>query len=193
MNYVIKDNAKLDEIKAYFVLKDVLFKDKLTLIGDDWRKMVPDIYTKDLSIGVEVVSCEHISSYLHETLILSNPKKVNRVSLEFCNNLINEYENLSLKDKQLLFNAEFEKQVSKKLRKIENYSGVEDLNLFVMSDNENKNFIRREILLDLYKNACKGRKKVFHKLYFYYNNKLFVSTNGENFKKISVKSDILTR
>lgn len=193
MNYIVKDNAKLDEIKAYFVLKDVLFQDKLTLIGDDWRKLVPDIYTKDLSIGVEVVSCEHISSYLHETLILSNPKKVNKVSLDFCNNLINEYENMSLKDKQLLFNAEFEKQVSKKLRKIENYSGVKDLNLFVISDNENKNFIRREILLELYNNACKGRKKVFHKLYFYYNNKLYVSTNGEDFKKISIKNDNLTK
>lgn len=193
MDYIVKDNAKLDEIKAYFVLKDILFTNKLTLIGDDYQKLVPDIYTKDLSIGVEVVSCEHISSYLHETLILSNPKKVSRVSLDFCNNLLNEYNNLTLKDKQLLFNAEFEKQVSKKLRKIENYSGVCELNLFVISDNETKNFIRRDILLEIYKNACKGRKKVFNKLYFYYNNKLYVSQNGENFKKIAIKNDILTK
>lgn len=193
MDYIVKDNAKLDEIKAYFILKDILFENKLTIIGDDYQKLVPDIYTKDLSIGVEVVSCEHISSYLHETLILSNPKKVNKVSLEFCNNLLSEYENLSLKDKQLLFNAEFEKQVSKKLRKIENYSGVEDLNLFVMSDNENKSFIRREVLLQIYNDACKGRKKVFHKLYFYYNSKLYVSVDGESFKKISVKNDMLIK
>lgn len=192
MNYIVKDNAKLDEIKAYFLLKDLLFKEKFTLIGDDYQKLVPDIYTKDLAVGVEVVSCEHISSYLHETLILSNPRKVNRVNLEFCNNLLNEYENLPLKEKQLLFNAEFEKQVTKKLRKIENYSGVEDLSLFVMSDNENKNFIRREILLNIYNNACVGRKKVFHRLYFYYNKKLYVSVNGENFKKVSIKNDILT-
>lgn len=172
---VLKKNAKLEECKAYFLLKDVLFYDKVTIVGDDISKNLPDVYTKDLSIGVEVTSCEHISQFLKE-----NYNKTNNKTAQF---LIDEYDNLTLKDKNLLFMEEFEKVLEKKIKKISNYKSCKSLNLIIISDNENKNFIRRESLAEIYENLTLKYKRKYDNLFLYYNNTLYVEINY-NFIKL---------
>ena len=54
----IVDTARKEEIFAYEVLKDFVFYDKITYIGDDVQNGLADIFTDDYTIGVEVISCE---------------------------------------------------------------------------------------------------------------------------------------
>ncbi|MBE5746333.1 MAG: hypothetical protein E7359_03495 [Clostridiales bacterium] len=182
-NLILKKNAKIEECKAYYLLKDILFFDKIVVVGDDISKNLPDVYTKDLSIGVEVTSCEHISQFLVE-----NYNKTNNKTAQF---IIDEYEKLSLKDKNLLFMEEFEKVLEKKIKKIPNYKSCESLNLIIVSDNENKNYLRRDSLAEIYENLSKKHNKKYNNLFLYYNDTLYVEINYTFVKLKKVKLDKL--
>lgn len=178
-NVIIYKNAKKEEIKAYYVLKDIFFNDKDTVVGDDISKGLPDIFTEDYSIGVEVTSCEHISQFLKE-----NKKTLTK---EEITNLVNYYDNLSLKDKNLFFNGEFENILEKKIRKIGNYKSCKSINLIIMSDNEDKHFIRRESLAKIYRNLVEKYKKKYDNIFLYYNDCLYVEINGQFMKLKKIK------
>ena len=48
----IIDIARREEIFVYEALKDILFNDKITYVGDDVSSGLADIFTDDLAIGV---------------------------------------------------------------------------------------------------------------------------------------------
>ena len=50
--------AKQPEINAAKVLKFCVFKDTELVVGDQAQLKLPDIYSKELSIGIEVVQME---------------------------------------------------------------------------------------------------------------------------------------
>lgn len=184
-------NAKFEEIKAYKILKSVLFYDKITVVGDDAEKFLPDIYTEDFSIGAEVTSCEHLSQFLKETY-----KNLGRKNEKFDKNakfLMNGYDNLSLKDKNILFNEEFEKVLEKKIKKIKNYKKCQSINLIIVSDNELKPFIRRETLSKIYKNLVEKYKVKYDHLFLVYNNCLYVDINYNFIKLKKIKEEDLTK
>lgn len=178
---ILNKNAKEEEIKAYKILKDLFFSNKTTIVGDSPKNYLPDIYTKDHSIGVEVTSCEHISQFLKE-----NNREITNKDAKI---VINFYDNMSLKDKNLLFNSEFEKVLEKKIKKINNYKNCKSINLIIMSDNEQKPYLRRESLAEIYHNLVEKYKVKYDNLFFYYNNVLYVEINYQfiKLKKINVE------
>lgn len=182
-NIVILKNAKKEEIKAYNLLKDILFEDKETVVGDLIEKRLPDIFTKDLSVGVEVTSCEHLSQFLIE-----NRRTLRNKDAEI---IMDYYENMSLKDKNLFFNMEFEKILENKIRKIGNYKSCKSINLIIMSDNEEKHYIRRDSLAKIYQSLVEKYKVKYDNLFLYYNNNLYVSINYKFIKLKKVKKDSL--
>lgn len=167
---VIKQNAKPEEIKAYNILKEYLFNGKKTIIGDSFEKKLPDIYTEDLSIGVEVTSCEHISQYLKEA------NKKYPIKKDY-GRIINAYDKLSLKDKNLLFNDEFEEVLSKKIKKISFYKNCKSINLIIISDNEDKHFIRRDSLSSIYEKLVEKYSKKYDNLFLFLNDTLYLDIN----------------
>jgi len=178
-------NAKQDEIKAYHILFWHLFQDKEVVVGDDHSKRLPDLYTEDLEIGVEVVSCEQFTTYLVDDYI-RDAKHITPESLQAVKSAQRKFNSLSLKNKHLLFNAIFEENIAKKLRKIDNYAGVESRYLFVISDAEQKNYIRRSKLIEIYNKCCKEAGRKFDGLYLFYNKKLYQLFDNE-FKEIKTK------
>lgn len=175
---IVKPNAKQEEINAYVILKEYLFKGKTTVIGDSFLSKLPDIYTEDKSIGVEVTSCEHISQYLKE-----NYKKKIEVKKEI-GAIIKQYDALSLKDKNILFNEEFEKVLANKIKKIKHYTNCKSINLIIVSDNENKNFIRRESLSKIYEKLVEKYKIKYDNLFLFYNDTLYIDIN---YKFVKIK------
>ena len=60
----VKQNARLEEIKAFFALQECLLAKGNYIIGDGPLKGEPDIYNADYSLGVEVVSVDLLESFL---------------------------------------------------------------------------------------------------------------------------------
>lgn len=183
---ILRKNAKDEEIKAYKVLKDVLFRNEVAIIGDDISKNLPDIYTQSYDIGVEVTSCEHLSQYLMDTFSKKHKKKGENVS-----EIINLYENLSLKDKNLLFLNEFENILEKKIKKIDVYKHCKSLNLIIISNLENKSYVRRESLAEIYQKLVLKYNKKYDNLFLFYNNTLYVSINYNFVKLKKIKEETL--
>ena len=181
---ILSKNAKNEEIKAYKVLKDIFFYDKITIVGDSPKNYLPDIYTKDHSIGVEVTSCEHISQFLLEN------KNAKNNDAKF---IINYYDSMSLKDKNLLFNSEFEKVLEKKIKKINNYKSCKSINLIIMSDNEQKPYLHRDSLAKIYHNLIEKHKVKYDNLFLYYNNCLYVEINYKFIKLKKIKLETLEK
>lgn len=185
---ILRKNAKDEEIKAYKVLKDVLFRNEVAIIGDDISKNLPDIYTQSYDIGVEVTSCEHLSQYLMDTFSKKHKKKGENVS-----EIINLYENLSLKDKNLLFLNEFENILEKKIKKIDVYKHCKSLNLIIISNLENKSYVRRESLAEIYQRLVLKYNKKYDNLFLFYNNTLYVSINYNFVKLKKIKEETLEK
>ncbi len=185
---ILRKNAKDEEIKAYKVLKDVLFRNEVAIIGDDISKNLPDIYTQSYDIGVEVTSCEHLSQYLMDTFSKKHKKKGENVS-----EIINLYENLSLKDKNLLFLNEFENILEKKIKKIDVYKHCKSLNLIIISNLENKSYVRRESLAEIYQKLVLKYNKKYDNLFLFYNNTLYVSINYNFVKLKKIKEETLEK
>ncbi len=185
---ILRKNAKDEEIKAYKVLKDVLFRNEVAIIGDDISKNLPDIYTQSYDIGVEVTSCEHLSQYLMDTFSKKHKKKGEDVS-----EIINLYENLSLKDKNLLFLNEFENILEKKIKKIDVYKHCKSLNLIIISNLENKSYVRRESLAEIYQKLVLKYNKKYDNLFLFYNNTLYVSINYNFVKLKKIKEETLEK
>ena len=185
---ILRKNAKDEEIKAYKVLKDVLFRNEVAIIGDDISKNLPDIYTQSYDIGVEVTSCEHLSQYLMDTFSKKHKKKGEDVS-----EIINLYENLSLKDKNLLFLNEFENILEKKIKKIDVYKHCKSLNLIIISNLENKSYVRRESLAEIYQRLVLKYNKKYDNLFLFYNNTLYVSINYNFVKLKKIKEETLEK
>lgn len=183
---ILRKNAKDEEIKAYNILKDILFKNDIAIIGDNISKNLPDIYTKDFDIGVEVTSCEHLSQFLLDTFSKNHKKKGKNV-----NEIIKLYENLSLKEKNLLFLNEFEKILEKKIKKIDVYKHCKSLNLIIISNLETKSYVRRESLAEIYQKLVLKYNKKYDNLFLFYNNTLYVSINYNfvKLKKINTLSE----
>ena len=169
-NLIIKNNARKDEIKAYFLLKDILLNDKNVIVGDDIANKLPDIYSEDKKIGIEVTSLEHIAEFIKEKYNLSYKKPSKNYK-----DIVDYYENLSLKDKNILFNNEFEILLEKKMKKKTNYASCENISLIIISDNEKKPYIRRESLVEIYRKLCIKYNKKYDNLFFYYNDTLYVN------------------
>jgi len=86
---------------------------------------------------------------------------------------------------------EFEKVLEKKIKKIPNYKSCESLNLIIVSDNENKNYLRRDSLAEIYENLSKKHNKKYNNLFLYYNDTLYVEINYTFVKLKKVKLDKL--
>lgn len=185
-NVIIAKNAKKEEVKAYYILKDTLFNNAEVFIGDNIEKGLPDIYTSDHVIGVEVTSCEHLAQFLAENDY--EKQKLNNGRQNRTKKIIEEYSALSLKDKNLLFISEFKKLLEKKIKRIPAYKSVKNISLIIMSDNINKEFIRRDTLSNLYRELVEEYKVKFDNLFLYYNNTLYADVNYTFLKMKKVKT-----
>lgn len=55
-NVTTNKTARIEEVLAYIICKDYIFKDMECAIGD--KANLPDIYSKDYLVGLEVAVCE---------------------------------------------------------------------------------------------------------------------------------------
>lgn len=196
----INKNTFVSELYAYLMLKDNLFKYKDVVIGDDIPNGLPDIYTVDKKIGVEVTCVEekHVYNLLHSLFkdVTTNKNGLNlktesfdSVNMKFAENRL---KNANLKNKiRLNTNSTLKAQkestkegitnalnyvVNKKLNRLNNsagYSGCKNIFLFLVSDHITKKHVNVNDYRSIYLKLCKKYNKKFDGVFVALNDKLY--------------------
>ena len=190
-NYVdLNENARKEELSAYLFLQHNIFKDAPTIVGDNpnhnknKQSNCCDIYTENMTYGVEIVTCEDDKTYqensafygpLNEEVLQLNvnnnqnisDKLVNAFSAPCCDQPAENREGskyLSL----------FKKQVKLKLAKLckGNYNGISKVSLAVMSFASDKP-VDIEQIAETYKDLCRDYHKKFYELFVFINKKVY--------------------
>lgn len=166
------DTARKEEIFAYETLKDFLFNKKITYIGDDIENGLPDIFTDDFLIGVEVVTCERrvIHKYTEKNRLpikfsmkIKSDKIVNRGGQKIRQSEQDEYyQNLRI-------------NIAKKLKLLKqgNYSGTKNIFLCILSVYEKKPYIDLNVVAKIYFEETKKLNIKFDMLLFIVNKTLY--------------------
>lgn len=203
-HFEIKPNAQQSEIFAYFLLKDNVFKNKKTYVGDS--TYTPDIYTYDYKIGVEVVRCENPSTFYYYAHIFNDPNYVfDKTKLRFVYKknsnkrfkIALKYKTNSpfylapstmpkvLNKKQEFINALIY-NLNQKHKKLNagNYNSCQSKNLFIFSDYEKKDYISVEEVVEICQEIRSQFPKTFDKIYLAMNSKLYQIEKDGSFELI---------
>ena len=213
--YYLNNTARQPEILAFFLLRDNVFASKdLVYIGDGDVGLA-DLYSSDLDIGVEVVTCEN--TYVHVRNSLTYPEQSyvfdtikgkfestfttkNRV------NLIKDYEKFiknqpytslalnpkdNVKEKQL-FEEEVRKNLNKKLKLLNEgkYSKFNQMHLFVMSDFKQKDYAKIDLFNKIYKEESAKYTRKFDKVFVLLNREIQQLTPSLPNKLIAKKKEV---
>lgn len=191
--FEIKPNAQKAEIFAYFLLKDSVFLNKKTIIGDELKH--PDLYTQDDFVGVEVVCCENPSIFFKHENILNNEAVVfDETLLKFVNKSAinsNRYSlgmkykfgstfytspasQKKLDERKKVYIERLRYNLENKHKKLNrgNYSACAHRNLFIFSDYSKKNYISLDEIIDICQDVRKDYDKTFDNIYIAFNNNL---------------------
>lgn len=188
----INKTAKPPEIIAAKLLGDWFFKDKNLIVGDASTLNLPDIYTEDFSVGIEVVQLDrgadldtkYIWQKMKETLEDYNEIK------KFCDDKHSGKYNLVEKEGKVCYfyssevnhsktwmKESYSVNIRKKLGKLNNgnYSGIKteiDLCIIIVYK-----IIRKfdvELIAYFYKQIEESYEKSYDKIYIIESNKTFV-------------------
>lgn len=66
-NVTVTETAHKEELRACVILNKYLFDGKSVVVGDNSTENVPDIWTADRDLGVEVTTCEIKDVYKYLT------------------------------------------------------------------------------------------------------------------------------
>lgn len=192
MKLKINKTAKPPEIIAAKLLGDRFFNDKNLIVGDDSNLKIPDIYTEDLSIGIEVVQLDRgadlDTKYIWEE-IKKQGEGYNEIK-KFCDDeypcmykLIEKegkvfgfYSN-KLTHSKTWMKESYSCNIKKKLDKLNNgnYSGIKteiDLCIIIIYKIIRKFDI--ELIAYCYKQIEESYEKSYNKIYILESNKTFV-------------------
>ena len=192
----IKENARKEELKAYFIFNKHLFSDKHVVIGDDIPNHEPDIFSDDHKIGLEVVMCEFQDAYNNNlqnagTLKynyndfgtdkkLTGCEKSYLAKLQKCrddglkNFLISrecKYDEEQINE----FYTELYEALTNKLERLNEgaYDSCDQINLVVMSNLLHKSFIDEEKIDLVYESAKKDFARHFDNAYIVCNSEIY--------------------
>lgn len=192
----INKTAKSPEIIVAKLLGDCFFNDKTLMVGDDYNLKVPDIYTEDLSIGIEVVQIDTDadldSKYIWKEME-KNGEDYNATK-KFCyDNYHEKYPgkyNLTEKEGKVFCNYAgkfvhnktrmqdlYCKNIKNKLEKLNkgHYSAIEketDLCILIIYKTIRK--FNADFIAYCYKHMEKKYKKSYNKIYIIESNKTYV-------------------
>lgn len=210
MTYIIDTGARKEELYAYLLLKDYLFQNKQVRIGDNGQNGLPDVYSTDFQVGLEVTRAEtpktfEIASKLFGTLknndfdttslrFVSHKPKHNHLKqakgLAGANyKTRNRYE--AYTSEQVL--DEFEFVLNKKFSKLNNresYNAVQKKNLIILSDYIYKDFITIEDYKDIYDNVATQYDIKFDNVFITLNNELYAINAKGNMALLSDYDDM---
>lgn len=184
--------AKQPEINAAKVLKFCVFKDTELVVGDQAQLKLPDIYSKELSIGIEVVQMERAEDL--DTKYIWNEMEKNNgdfdLTKKFCDEKFpNKYHLEEYNGKVVCFIANgkphridwmkpiYERETNKKLVKLNNgnYSGItNEIDLCISIIYRAKKLYDAKLIAYCYRQIAAKFQKAFNKLYIIESNKLFI-------------------
>ncbi len=184
--------AKQPEINAAKVLKFCVFKDTELVVGDQAQLKLPDIYSKELSIGIEVVQMERAEDL--DTKYIWNEMEKNNgdfdLTKKFCDeNFPNKYHLEEHNGKVVCFIVNgkshridwmkpiYEREINKKLVKLNNgnYSGItNEIDLCISIIYRAKKLYDAKLIAYCYRQIAAKFQKAFNKLYIIESNKLFI-------------------
>jgi len=203
-NLHIKNNARKEEINAYLLLNEYLFKDKKVTIGDNVSIKEPDIFTDDHKIGLEVVTCELAEIYInayhksgavefydetnYHSKTYQEQKKIRR-SVSCKKNELNYYQSRKNNNDPDIINLEEKEYYQRmcivlddKLNRFNDgsYDSCQQKNLLVISDLSYKEFVNIDKITQIYNDIKKLYNKCFDNVFVLYNGNLYnISTNEE--------------
>lgn len=211
MDFEINKTAHKEELYAYLMLSDNLFKNRKVYVGDagDGYSNLPDLYTEDFKIGVEVTMCERRCVFEMFSKMIGPMKEndFNVNSLKFAVDPVAKFKRAVFKEghrylrKKRENNQVYKKGVlsdleyilTKKLTKLNKgyYNGVKNKYLLVVSDFAKKSNYNAVDYKNLYVKLAKKFDKKFEGVFFLLNEKMYY-LNKENVIK-RIKNKNLTR
>lgn len=182
-NLRIIDTARREEIFVYEALKEIVFKNKITYIGDDIANGLADIFTDDLTIGMEVVTCER--------RVIHKYTERNKLPIKFSMNIKSKRPVYKSKQEKYSFykleQDEFYQNlrtnINKKLRLLKhgNYMGTKEIYLCICSVYEDKPYIDVKKIATIYKEGTEKLKVKFDMVFLLVNNTLYMINNNNEF------------
>lgn len=193
MAFFISPRANKEELYAYFVVKDYLFKNKDTFVGETGVTLgEPDLMAADGSVGCEVTTCETRSTFDLAYKLFGALKNENfsTKKLKFINP-IRKYKRFEPKEKAVFKikskNVEFNKSsdeilealeyvLIKKLTKLNNnsYYAPHKIYLIVLSDFANKKMVSIEQYKQVFDNVSANFDKQFDGVFVTFNDQLYL-------------------
>lgn len=192
MHIKINSTAKQPEINAAQILEYCVFKDAALVVGDQSELKLPDIYTEDLLIGIEVVQMEKAED-LDTKYIWNEIKKNNgnfALTKKFCDeNYPNKYHLEEYNGKVFCFMTKggshsidwmkpiYDREINKKLKKLNNgnYSGIKrEIDLCISIVYRAKRLYDAKLITYSYKQIAKNYKDSYDKLYIIESDKIFI-------------------
>lgn len=191
MEYLLRQNYNREEFYAYSLLKDILFKGQLTVIGDDGLNAVPDLATINNEIGCEVTVSEPMSVFnVINKIYLGKEYKYKKSKLRVCVNsdllqvkrgeMSTQTFNIS---KQTLtendkneFLQQFEYILTKKIHKLNKgtYRNSKKNYLIILSDFKLKKNVSINDLQSICKKSISKYRKKFDAIFITFNNSLYM-------------------
>lgn len=179
-NVTLRSNARIEELRTYLLLSNVLFNGKEVIIGDHVNQKEPDIFTKDYQIGLEVVSCDLLKYFKQSQTqqgSINPSKKANKNNVH--KPTLKQFIKLSPADPKQLradeaeFYASLQKVLTNKHERLNDgsYSACKQRNLMVLSDYGQKSFVDINKVHNTYKKVAGQFEEKF--------DNTFLSLNGE--------------
>lgn len=192
-----QSTARKEEILAYILCGEYIFGDKETIIGDKLDEFCPDIYSKDKSVGAEVVVCESFQTFQKiAKLKLGLVNKVKPRSVNKKNIYLFKKDNYNNAEESTLYKENFhsilEKNLTEKLKKHNgiNYDGCKNMNLIVLSCYKDKQLVQDE---DIFKTCIKVMdrfKEQYENIYVCINNKILQISK---YREFSILKDLMNK
>lgn len=188
----INKTAKPPEIITAKLLGDCFFKDKALIVGDDFNLKTPDIFTEDLSVGIEVVQLDRGADLDTKYIWEEMKKKIEDYNdiKKFCDDKHSGKYNLVEKEGKIFgfysnklthsktwMKDSYSGNIKKKLKKLNNgnYSGIEkEINLCIIIVYKIIRKFDAELIAYCYKQIEESHEKSFNKIYIIESNKTFV-------------------
>lgn len=187
---IINAEAKLPEINAAKLLKDCFFKKTTLIVGD--KTKLPDIYTEDLSVGIEVVQMDTKNDLTSKYLLVAIEKhdgNYNKI-INGCKQNILNYYHLIKNDNMVVgfygkrrphskvwMDETYCNNINNKLDKLNkgNYINIKkEIDLCILIVHRTKHKFDADLIAYHYNQIKKRYKKSYHKIYVIESEKTFI-------------------
>lgn len=196
-NVTLRSNARVEELRIYFLLSNTLFNNKKVIIGDNVNNKEPDVFAKDYSVGLEVVSCDLLKHFKQSANLQGsiNESKKDRNKTK---SMLKQFVKLKPADPKQIkadeeeFYARLEQVLTNKHERLNDgsYNACKERNLAILSDYGQKTFVNLNTVHKIYSNITSKFKENFNNVFISLNEQLYNVTTKE--KVQSEKPNVTT-